>query len=481
MLSVSIEAFGADDAHGTEGAHHGHGVDGAKLPIWSIIPFVGILLSIAIFPLVLDSHFLVHHGGKMSLVWALAFAIPYLIAFRGEAFYDILHIYLIDYIPFIILLWGLFTVAGGILVRGTLRGTPIVNTLLLLIGTAIASWVGTTGASMLLIRPLIRANEYRQNKVHLIIFFIFLVSNIGGSLTPLGDPPLFLGFLHGVPFFWTTTALFPHMLFISIILIVLSFLLDTFMFKREGGVVPDDGTSEPIRVEGLFNLVFLLGIVAAVLMSGTAKWGEVNILGVHVAWQNIARDVLIVVMGLLSLRFTPFTGELRQANEFSWEPIEEVAKVFAGILMTIIPALAILKAGENGALSGLIRTIQEPLHYFWVTGVLSSFLDNAPTYLTFFNTALGKLHLTEAMVPEILSTSFDSLPEDHQTFVNLLTAISVGAVFMGANTYIGNAPNFMVKAIAEQSGIRMPSFFGYMLWLVVILVPLFVIVTFVFL
>ena len=476
---MSIEAFGADDAHGAEGAHHGHGVDGAKLPIWSIIPFVGILLSIAIFPLVLDSHFLVHHGGKMSLVWALAFAIPYLIAFRGEAFYDILHIYLIDYIPFIILLWGLFTVAGGILVRGTLRGTPIVNTLLLLIGTAIASWVGTTGASMLLIRPLIRANAYRQNKVHLVIFFIFLVSNIGGSLTPLGDPPLFLGFLHNVPFFWTTTALFPHMLFISIILIVIFFVLDTFMFKREGGVVPDDGTDEPIRVDGLFNLVFLLGIVAAVLMSGSFKWEEVNIFGVHVYWQNIARDVLIVVMGLLSLRFTPFSGELRQANEFSWEPIEEVAKVFAGIFMTIIPALAILKAGENGALSGLIRAIQEPMHYFWITGILSSFLDNAPTYLTFFNTALGKLGLTEAVIPEILSGQLTG-PE-HLEFVKLLTAISVGAVFMGANTYIGNAPNFMVKAIAEQSGIRMPSFFGYMLWSVVILVPLFVIVTFVFL
>ncbi len=473
MLSVSMEAFGADDAH------HGHGVDGAKLPIWSIIPFVGILLSIAIFPLVLDSHFLVHHGGKMSLVWALAFALPYLIAFRGEAFYDILHIYLIDYIPFIILLWGLFTVAGGILVRGTLRGTPLVNTLLLLIGTAIASWVGTTGASMLLIRPLIRANAYRQNKIHLIVFFIFLVSNIGGSLTPLGDPPLFLGFLHNVPFFWTTTALFPHMLFISIILIVLFFVLDTFMFKREGGVVPDDGTNEPIRVDGLFNLVFLLGIVVAVLMSGSFKWGEVNIFGVHVYWQNIARDVLIVVMGLLSLRFTPFTGELRQANEFSWEPIEEVAKVFAGIFMTIIPALAILKAGENGALRGLIGAIKEPMHYFWITGILSSFLDNAPTYLTFFNTALGKLHLTEAVIPEILSGQLTG-PE-HLEFVKLLTAISVGAVFMGANTYIGNAPNFMVKAIAEQSGIRMPSFFGYMLWSVVILVPLFVIVTLVFL
>lgn len=476
-LSVSIEAFGADDAHG-DGAHHG-GVDGAKLPMWSIIPFVGILLSIAIFPLVLDSHFLVHHGGKMSLVWASIFAIPYLIAFRGAAFYDILHIYLLDYIPFIILLWGLFTVAGGILVRGTLRGTPIVNTLLLLLGTVIASWVGTTGASMLLIRPLIRANAYRKNKAHLIIFFIFLVSNIGGSLTPIGDPPLFLGFLRGVPFFWTTTALLPHMLFISVVLIILFFIFDTLMFKREGGVVPDDGTSEPIRVEGLFNLIFLLGIIGAVLMSGTFKWGEINILGVHVYWQNIARETLIVIMGLLSLKYTPFSGELRKSNEFSWEPIEEVAKVFAGIFMTIIPALAILKAGENGALAGLIGAMKQPVHYFWITGILSSFLDNAPTYLTFFNTALGKLHLTETVVPQILSGQLTD--PQHLEFVRLLTAISVGAVFMGANTYIGNAPNFMVKAIAEQSGIRMPSFFGFMLWSVAILFPLFVIVTFVFL
>lgn len=470
-----MEAFGADDA---DGAHHG-GVDGAKLPIWSIIPFVGILLSIAIFPLVLDSHFLVHHGGKMSLVWASVFAIPYLIAFRGDAFYDILHIYLLDYIPFILLLWGLFTVAGGILVRGTLRGTPILNTFLLLIGTVIASWVGTTGASMLLIRPLIRANAYRKNKVHLIVFFIFLVSNIGGSLTPIGDPPLFLGFLRGVPFFWTTTALLPHMLLISVILIILFFIIDTLMFKREGGVVPDDGTNEPIRIEGLFNLVFLFGIIGAVLMSGTFKWGEINILGVHVYWQNIAREVLIVVMGLLSLKYTPFSGELRQSNEFSWEPIEEVAKVFAGIFMTIIPALAILKAGENGALAGLIGAMKQPVHYFWITGILSSFLDNAPTYLTFFNTALGKLHLTETVVPQILSGQLTD--PQHLEFTRLLIAISIGAVFMGANTYIGNAPNFMVKAIAEQSGIRMPSFFGFMLWSVAILFPLFVIVTFVFL
>lgn len=475
-LSVSIEAFGADDPHGDD-AHHG-GVDGSKLPLWSIIPFAGILLSIAIFPLVLDSHFLVHHGGKMSLVWASVFAIPYLIAFRGDAFYDILHIYLLDYIPFIILLWGLFTVAGGILVRGTLRGTPILNTFLLLIGTVIASWVGTTGASMLLIRPLIRANVYRKNKVHLIVFFIFLVSNIGGSLTPIGDPPLFLGFLRGVPFFWTTKALLLPMLFISVILIILFFIIDTLMFKREGGVVPDDGTNEPIRVEGLPNLVFLLGIIGAVLMSGTFKWGDVNILGVHVYWQNIAREALIVVMGLLSLKYTPFSGELRQSNEFSWEPIEEVAKVFAGIFMTIIPALAILKAGENGALAGLIGAMKQPVHYFWITGILSSFLDNAPTYLTFFNTALGKLHLTEGVVPEILTGQLTGA--EHAEFIRLLTAISIGAVFMGANTYIGNAPNFMVKAIAEQSGIRMPSFFGYMIWSVAILFPLFVVVTFLF-
>lgn len=477
ILSFSTQVFGAD-----EEAQGHYKVDGTKLPIWSIIPFVGILLSIALFPLIFDSHFLVHHGGKMSLAWGLIFAIPYLIAYGGDAFHDILYIYLIDYIPFIVLLWGLFTVAGGILVRGTLRGTPLVNTLLLLIGTVIASWIGTTGASMLLIRPLIRANEYRKSKVHLVVFFIFLVSNIGGSLTPLGDPPLFLGFLHGVPFFWTTTALFPHMVFISVILIVLFFIIDTFMFKREGGVVPDDGTNEPIRIDGLFNLIFLFGIIAAVLMSGTYKWGEINIIGVHVYWQNIARDVLIVVMGLLSLMFTPITGELRKANEFSWEPIEEVAKIFAGIFITIIPALTILGVGEKGALSGLIVAIEQPWHYFWITGGLSSFLDNAPTYLTFYNTALGKLHLVEAQVPDILNTPIAELvvPE-HQTFVRLLTAISVGAVFMGANTYIGNAPNFMVKAIAEQSGIRMPSFFGYMLWSVIILVPLFVVVTFVFL
>ena len=482
LLVAPFPAFSAEDEHGpTEAGHEHHGgVDGKELPIWSIIPFVGILLSIAILPLIFDSHFLAHHGGKMSLVWGLIFAVPYLIAYRGDAFYDILHIYLIDYIPFIILLWGLFTVAGGILVRGTLRGTPIVNFTLLLIGTAIASWVGTTGASMLLIRPMIRANAHRKNKVHLIIFFIFLVSNIGGSLTPLGDPPLFLGFLHGVPFFWTTLNLLPQMVFISVLLLALFFIIDLILFKREGEHVPDDGVKEAIRVDGLFNLIFLLGIVAAVLMSGTLNLGDVNIFGVHVEWQNILRDVLIVVMGLLSLRFTPFAGELRKTNQFTWEPIEEVAKIFAGIFITIIPALVMLQAGEQGQLKALVEPVEEPLHYFWVTGILSSFLDNAPTYLTFFKAALGKLHLTEGDVPSILAAKELTDPQQ-VAFVKNLIAISMGAVFMGANTYIGNAPNFMVKSIAQQSGIGMPSFFGYMVWSVGILVPLFVIVSFVFL
>ena len=475
---VGLSAEKGHDAAHESGSHDSHsehhGVDGADLPLWSIIPFAGILLSIAFWQLIAP-HFWHHNYGKISFAWALIFAIPYLVFFHGHALYDILHIYLIDYIPFIILLWGLFTVAGGIVVRGTLRGTPVVNLVLLLIGTAVASWIGTTGASMLLIRPLIRANAYRKNKTHLIIFFIFLVSNIGGSLTPLGDPPLFLGFLHGVPFFWTTTALLPHMLFMCVLLLVLFFIVDTVLFKREGGMVPDDGEKEPIRVVGLFNLICLAGIVAGVLMSGTFKWGEINVLAVHVAWQNILRDLVIVAMGLLSLKFTPFAGALRRENQFEWEPIAEVAKLFAAIFMTIIPALAILKAGEQGALSGLIRAVKEPWHYFWITGVLSSFLDNAPTYLAFFNTALGKLHMTEAMAHDVLVGAAAN-PE----FIKLLTAISVGAVFMGANSYIGNAPNFLVRGIAESSDIRMPSFFGYMLWSVGILLPLFVIITLVF-
>jgi Na+/H+ antiporter NhaD/arsenite permease-like protein len=452
-------------------AETGEGSLGDILPIWSALPFVGILLSIALFPL-LKPVFWHHHFGKISLAWSLIFAVPFLIAYSGEAFYEIVHIYLVDYIPFIILLWGLFTASGGILIRGTLAGTPVVNLIFLLIGTILASWIGTTGASMLLIRPVIRANRLRKNKMHVIIFFIFLVSNIGGSLTPLGDPPLFLGFLHGVPFFWTLKLL-PVSGFVSLCLLLLFFLIDTYHYKREGSPKGDPTAQEPLRIEGLHNFLFLAGIMGAVLLSGVWKAGEISVLGVHIAWQDIVREILIIAMGLLSLATTK--RSLREENGFTWFPIKEVAILFAGIFMTIIPALAMLRAGMHGHLAPIINPVREPWAYFWVTGALSSFLDNAPTYLTFFNLALGRLGLTEPQATEILRGIVQS-DFGHQ-FILKLEAISAGAVFMGANTYIGNAPNFMVRSIAEENKIQMPSFFGYMLWSLGILVPMFLLVT----
>ncbi len=452
---------------------------GHVLPLWSMIPFVGILLSIAVMPL-LAPQIWHHHFGKIAAGWAALFALPFLFAFRGEAFHEIVHIVLIDYVPFIIVLWGLFTIGGGIVLKGRLVGTPVVNTLLLLVGTLLASWVGTTGAAMLLIRPIIRANAWRTSKQHIIIFFIFLVANIGGSLTPLGDPPLLLGFIHGVPFFWTL-GLFPMMGFVAVILLAVFYALDSYLMKRDGDTPPGVAGDDPIRLEGMHNFLFLGGVLGLVLMSGTVELAETVILGVHIPWQDHIRNGGIVVMLWLSMKTT--SHELRKSNGFTWEPILEVAYLFAGIFITIIPALAILRAGSEGALGAMIDGVVEPWHYFWVTGILSSFLDNAPTYLTFFNTALGKLHLTEGEVSQFLAGGDFSgeLLVRLQTFEGLLVAISVGAVFMGAMTYIGNAPNFMVRAIAEENKVPMPSFFGFMLWSGVILIPVFILVTFVFL
>ena len=483
LLSTGLAAEHGGGHSGVPGdaAEHGnahHGINlGETLPLWSAIPFAGILLSIAIFPLVAPT-FWHHHFGKVSAGWALILSIPFIIAYKGAAFHSILHIVLIDYIPFIILLWGLYTAAGGIVVRGSLKGTPAVNTIILAIGTIIASWVGTTGAAMLLIRPLMRANSHRKHVTHSIIFFIFLVANIGGSLTPLGDPPLFLGFLHGVPFFWTTTHLFIPMCFVATLVIIVYFLMDCYFYKKEDLAVTTPGSTEPLRVDGLINLLFLGGIICGVLLSGSLKLGSINFFGtgIHIELQNWLRDGMIIAMGLLSLKFT--AKAFREANGFTWFPIQEVAKLFAGIFITIVPALAILQAGEKGAMGGIIHAMSEPWHFFWITGFLSSFLDNAPTYLTFFNTALGKLGMMETDVPGMLGYAGESLRNPQ--FIKLLTAISCGAVFMGANTYIGNAPNFMVKSIAEENKIKMPSFFGYMAWSVGILVPLFVITTLVF-
>ena len=464
-LSTAQHKGAAEAAHG-----NGHVNLGEILPLWSCIPFAGMLLSIALFPL-LAPNFWHHHFGKVSAFWASVLAIPFLLAHKGLALHEILHIVLADYVPFIILLWSLYTVSGGILLRGSLRGTPITNTVILIIGTILASWMGTTGAAMLLIRPFLRANNYRKNRTFMVVFFIFLVANVGGSLTPLGDPPLFLGFLHGVTFFWTFKII-PHMLVVSGILLVMYFILDTYFYRKEGVTAPEEeDVKVPLKLEGTYNFIFLAGVVGAVLMSGMVDWGEVNTLGIHRAVQDWVRDGLLIVMGILSLVVTPI--KLREDNDFTWFPILEVAYLFIGIFITMIPCLLILKAGSKGELAFLINAVKEPFHYFWVTGALSSFLDNAPTYLTFFNTALGSFYsgMTESQAVPLLMT-------ENAVY---LKAISAGAVFFGSCSYIGNAPNFMVRSIAEESGTPMPSFFGYILkFSLVFLIPTFILVTFIF-
>jgi Na+/H+ antiporter NhaD/arsenite permease-like protein len=466
----SPDAHGTTD-HAAESAAHGgeHANLGEILPLWSCIPFAFMLLSIALMPLLLPN-FWHHHFGKISAFWAAALGIPFLLAFKGDALYEILHIILVDYVPFIILLWSLYTISGGILLRGSLRGTPMLNTTILVIGTVLASWMGTTGAAMLLIRPFLRANNYRKNRTFMVVFFIFLVANVGGSLTPLGDPPLFLGYLHGVSFFWTFNIM-PHMLVVSVVLLIIYFFMDTYFYRKEAVSVPKDEAKEPLKIEGTYNFLFLGGVVGFVLMSGMIDLGEINILGVHRTIQDWLRDGLLILLGVGSLIATPI--KLREDNDFTWFPILEVAYLFIGIFITMIPCLLILKAGTQGQLAFLINMVEKPYHYFWVTGALSSFLDNAPTYLTFFNTALGSFYsdLTEAQAVPLLMT-------ENAIY---LKAISAGAVFFGACSYIGNAPNFMVRSIAEESGTPMPSFFGYILkYSLIFLVPTFVIVSLIF-
>ncbi len=454
------------DSHG-EAAHANLG---EFLPLWSCLPFACILLSIALFPLILPD-FWHHHFGKISGFWAATLGIPFLIAYKGAALYEILHIIVADYVPFIILLWSLYTVSGGILLRGSLRGTPIVNVSMLIIGTLLASWMGTTGAAMLLIRPFLRANNYRKNRTFMVVFFIFLVANVGGSLTPLGDPPLFLGFLHGVSFFWTFNIL-PQMLTVVVILLLIYFAIDTYTYRKEAATAPaEEGVKEALKLEGTYNFLFLAGIVGSVLMSGMVDWGEVNTFGIHRSVQDWVRDGLLIMMGILSLVTTP--TRIRDDNDFTWFPIVEVAFLFIGIFITMIPCLLILKAGANGAMAFLTNAVNQPAHYFWVTGGLSSFLDNAPTYLTFFNSALGRFYsgMTEAQaVPLLMNEN-----------AIYLEAIAAGAVFFGACSYIGNAPNFMVRSISEEAGTPMPSFFGYILkYSLLYLVPTFVMVTLLF-
>lgn len=450
--------------------HGAESVDlGEILSLWSTIPFAGMLLSIALFPL-FAPRFWHHHFGKITAFWALTVLAPFLIMYKGQALYEFMHIIIADYVPFIIVLLALYTVSGNILLRGRLIGTPIVNSSILLIGAVLASWMGTTGASMLLIRPFLRANSHRKNRTFMVVFFIFLVSNVGGSLTPLGDPPLFLGFLRGVPFFWTFN-LFSQMIFVVGILLAMYFVMDGYFYRREKLPVSDNKEKDPIRIEGKHNLIFILAIIGTVLMSGLLELGDVVIFGVHLAAQDVIRDILLLLIAGLS--FFTTRKEVREDNEFTWFPLQEVAILFVGIFLTMMPCLKILQAGEKGALSFLVRTVQEPYHYFWITGILSSFLDNAPTYLTFLSSLLGKFYSgMEAQEAIKLLINENTI---------YLKAVSAAAVFFGAATYIGNAPNFMVRSIAEETGTPMPTFFGYMLkYSIPILIPIFALVTLVF-
>ncbi|MEX3932929.1 sodium:proton antiporter [Paraburkholderia phymatum] len=444
-------------------------VDGASLSAWWGVPFAGILLSIAMLPLFAPKLWH-HHYGKVSAAWAIAFLVPFAFAFGSSAALGtLIHALLDEYVPFIVLLTALYTVAGGICVTGNLHGTPRLNTALLALGTALASIMGTTGAAMLLIRPLLRANDNRKHVVHVVVFFIFLVANVGGSLSPLGDPPLFLGFLNGVGFFWTTIHLALPMLFVCAVLLVVFYALDSYYFRRREELLHVDPSPDTptIGIEGKINFVLLALVIAFVLMSGIWTPGiAFDVAGTHVALQNVVRDGALIALTVLSLIVTPRAA--REGNAFNWAPIEEVAKLFAGIFVTIAPVIMMLRAGEAGAFSGIVHLVNDTAGqprddmYFWATGLLSSFLDNAPTYLVFFNLAGGD---AQTLMASGAST---------------LAAISAGAVFMGANSYIGNAPNFMVKAIAESRGVRMPSFFAYLAWSGVVLIPLFIATSWIF-
>lgn len=437
------------------------------MDLYLCIPFVGILLSIAVMPLV-KPHWWEEHQPHVVALWSLLFIIPFaLFHGAGEATEIVLECLVNDYLTFIVLLFGLFCVSGNITMEGDLAGSPRVNIILLTIGTLLSSIIGTTGSSMLMVRPVIKMNSWRRNRTHIMVFFIFLVSNIGGCLTPIGDPPLLMGFSRGVPFFWSL-KLFPLLLVNMVVLLTIFYWIDRKAYCKEiaKGRMPDINKPKTrISIQGIHNLIYVVMIVVAVILSGILPdmpafqnaAGEV--LGIHIyghvtlTYPAIIEIVIILLAAFLSFKTTD--SEIRVKNHFTWGAIKEVAVLFFGIFITMQPALMILKS-MGGSLG-----ITEPMQMFWTTGVLSSFLDNTPTYLVFLTTA-GAMNFTEGIM-----TTLGMVP------VQMLLAISCGAVFMGANTYIGNAPNFMVKAISDENGIRMPSFFGYILWSLCILIPVF--------
>jgi Na+/H+ antiporter NhaD/arsenite permease-like protein len=440
---------------------------GKALPLWTVIPFVGLLLCIAILPLV-AGHWWEHNPNKAIVAGALAAVMTaYLVGVWGAVGLGALRHVLMEYTSFILLLGALFSITGGVYLKGSLSGTPLANTCLMALGALLASFIGTTGASVLLVRPLLRANRTRVAKAHIVIFFIFIVSNCGGLLTPLGDPPLFLGFTSGVPFQWTLLELWPQWLVVNGALLVTFHIWDTLVFAREESIRPGSQLEEvlkhePLGLSGGLNFLFLAGVVVAVYCKG------------HFNWPWGVQEAILALLTILAYLTTAPAN--RTANRFSFGPMIEVAVLFLGIFITMTPALQILNAWGSGSreVLGLEFGMSSPWQFFWATGLLSSFLDNAPTYLTMAATASGlKGVLAEGQyLREFLAQGGDAPA--------LLAAISCGAVFMGANTYIGNGPNFMVKAIAEENGVKMPSFFGYMLYSGMVLVPLFAIVSVIF-
>lgn len=409
---------------------------GTLLPLYSAIPFVGMLLSIALGP-VLFPQFWHDHFGKLSVAWAAIVAIPLIMAYGQLGISELLHLLIVDYIPFIILIGSLFTVGGGILVRTTLKETTWVNAGFLTAGAIIASWMGTTGAAMLLIRPFLRVNRERQYKAFMVVFFIFMIANVGGALTPLGDPPLFLGFLHGVPFFWTLRIIAPMgIVLIGLLIVYIAF--DRYYLAKEQkegklalatstehssetqkAITEVSATGKKFEILGSQNLILLAVIIGVILFSGYVKMSEVSILGVHLGWQDLILNILLVAIMVISMKITPKV--VREENEYSWGPILEIVYLFFGIFVTMAPVLAILKAGESGALAFITSAVKEPAHYFWITGALSSFLDNAPTYLTFFSTALGQFYPGMAEAPAVARFLVNQ--------PTCLMAISAGAVF----------------------------------------------------
>ena len=441
-----------------------------QLPLWSALPFAFYLLSIAFIPLIWG-HFWEKNRNKF--LFALAASLPVLLFVFLSRDADPHWIWdsAKEYATFIALIATLFIISGGIYLEGSLAGTPLVNTVFLALGAVLASVIGTTGASMLLIRPLLRANEPRQRKVHLVVFFIFIVSNAGGLLTPLGDPPLFLGFLRGVPFLWTLRLVAPWAL-VNGVLLILCNLIDQAVFNKEererpGSQLEDvQAVKQPIRVRGGVNLALLLGVT--LLVFGVGSGAE----RLHLTedLQKLIQVVGLAALAGISLVVTP--KSVREANRFTWGPIIEVSVIFIGIFVTMVPALKILEV--RGAEFGVVH----PWQFFWASGALSSILDNAPTYLTFSAAAVGVVNHMDPGAA-IAAGNFGALT-GHAGGATLLSAVSCGSVLMGANTYIGNGPNFMVKAIAEENRVKMPSFFGYTIWSLSILIPLFLLVTFIF-